>query len=276
MKPPLSELSKTLHMNEWIWKPVYLLSWILTPRTKQRLGQATLFLKELAQVLSVKEKTFPLIHEGMAGIYNALLSEKMSDDKIKAKLDKYTRPENVKGLRSPKVNPFIWKQLSATMKAQYARSQKGAPIDSVIAITKAADLVLAKYNRDRDLIILLTDAINHEVNHLRRVAMKKGLHKDYAALCNSSTAEGSSEFLFGDVSKLAKHIFEAKKLTKKVRAPHSKTSRGDKYGGRLSYGSSKENRRFHPYPKGKSYNFLGKSHFSKQRKKKDGETSQRQ
>ena len=49
----------------------------------------------------------------------------------------------------------------------------------------------------RDLITLLTNAIamalqfNHEVNHSRRVAMKKELHKDYAALCNSSTVEGS-------------------------------------------------------------------------------------
>lgn len=170
------------------------------------------------------------------------------------------------------------------MKAQDARSQKGqnALIGSVIAMTKATDLVLAKYSQDRDLITLLTDAIamalqfNHEVNHSRRVAMKKELHKDYAALCNSSTVEGSSELLFGDLSKLAKDISEANKLTKKVRPSHSTNSRGDKYGGRSSYGSSQGNRRFHPYSKGKAYNFLGNSRFSKQRKKKDGETSQRQ
>ena len=210
----------------------------------------------------------------------------MPDEKIKAKLDKYryTRPENIKDLRTPKVNSLIWNQLSATRKAQDARSQKGqnAFIGSVLAMTKAADLVLAKYSQDRDLITLLTDAIamalqfNHEVNHSRRVAMKKELHKDYAALCNSSTVEGSSELLFGDLSKLAKDISEANKLTKKVRPPHSTNSRGDKYGGRSSYGSSQGNRRFHPYSKGKAYNFLGNSRFSKQRKKKDGETSQRQ
>ena len=47
------------------------------------------------------------------------------------------------------------------MKAQGARSQKGqkALISSIIALTKAADLVLVKYNLDRDLITLLTDAI---------------------------------------------------------------------------------------------------------------------
>ena len=90
-------------------------------------------------------------------------------------------------------------------------------------MTKAADLVLAKYSQDRDLITLLTDAIamalqfNHEVNHSRRMAMKKELHKDYAALCNSSTVEGSSELLFGDLSKLAKDISKANKLRRFAR-----------------------------------------------------------
>ena len=129
----------------------------------------------------------------------------MPDEKIKAKLDKYryTRPENIKDLRTPKVNSIIWNQLSATRKAQDARSQKGqnAFIGSVLAMTKAADLVLAKYSQDRDLITLLTEAIamalqfNHEVNHSRRVAVNKELHKDYVALCNSSTVGGSSELL---------------------------------------------------------------------------------
>ena len=221
---------------------------------------------------SVREQTSPPIHEGPAGIFNGLLSEKMPDDKIKAKLDKYTRPENINGLRTPKVNPLI----CATMKAQDARSQKGknALVGSVIAMTKATDLVLAKYSQDRDLITLFTDAIamalqfNHEVNHSRRVAMKKELHKDYVALCNSSTVEGSSELLFGDLSKLAKDISETNKLTKKVRPPHSTNSRRDKYGGRSSYGSSQGNRSFHPYSKGKAYNVLGNSRFSKQRKKR--------
>ena len=47
------------------------------------------------------------------------------------------------------------------MKAQDARSQKGQNtlIGSVVAMTKAIDLVFQKYNRDKDLITLLTDAI---------------------------------------------------------------------------------------------------------------------
>ena len=181
------------------------------------------------------------------------------------------------------MNPSIWSQLSTSMKTQDVRSQKGQNtlIGAISAMTKAANLALGKYSNDKELITLLTDAVamalqyNHKVNHSRRLAMKREMHKDYAALCNPSTVDGTSEYLFGDLSKLAKDITEANKLRKKVRPQHSGTSRGDKYAGRSTYGSSQ--RRFQPYSRGKSSDFLGKSRFSKPpRKKKDGETSQRQ
>ena len=54
-------------------------------------------LKELAQDLTVSEKTSSPLHEGLATIFNNLLSEKIGNEKLKAKLDKYPRPENVKG-----------------------------------------------------------------------------------------------------------------------------------------------------------------------------------
>ena len=160
MKPPLSKQLKTVDHERVDMEAS--LSAIVDSKTtdKAALRTGDAFLQELAQDLLVKEQTSPPIHEGLAGIFNGLLSEKVPDDKIKATLDKYTRPENIKGLRTPKVNPLIWNQLSATMKAQDARSQKGqnALIGSVVAMTKAADLVLAKYSQGRDLFTLLTDA----------------------------------------------------------------------------------------------------------------------
>ena len=196
-------------------------------------------LKELAQDLTVSEKTSPPLREGLAAIFNNLLSKKMGDEKLKAKLDKYPRPENVKGLRTPKVNPSIWSQLSTAMKAQDVRSQKGQNtlIGTITAMTKAANLALGKYSQDKELITVLTDAVamalqyNHEVNHSRRMAMKKEMHKDYAALYSLSTVDGASEYLFGDLSKLTKDITEANKLTKRVRLQHSGNSRGDRYTG---------------------------------------------
>lgn len=55
--------------------------------------------------------------------------------------------------------------------------------------------------------------------------MKKDLNKDYVALCNSTTVDPSSEFLFGDLSKLAKDITDANKLTKKMRPSRPRTNK---------------------------------------------------
>ena len=69
-------------------------------------------LKELAQDLTVSEKTSPPLREGLAAIFNNFFVGKDGGrEAYKAKLDKYPRPENVKGLRTPKVNPSIWSQL---------------------------------------------------------------------------------------------------------------------------------------------------------------------
>ena len=46
--------------------------------------------------------------------------------------------------------------------------------------------------------------------------MKKDLHRDYSALCNNTTVPPTSEYLFGDLSKLTKDISNANKLARKV------------------------------------------------------------
>ena len=74
------------------------------------------------------------------------------------------------------------------------------------------------------MLALITDAIaqaiqcHHEASHARRLTMKKELHKDYGSVC--STVMGTSEFFFGDLSKLTKNINDANKLTKKIWPPN--------------------------------------------------------
>ena len=55
---------------------------------------------------------------------NSPLKDEMSADALKTKLDQHFRPENVEGLRTPKVNPAIWNQISAPMRMQDAGFQK--------------------------------------------------------------------------------------------------------------------------------------------------------
>ena len=94
---------------------------------------------------------------------------------------------------------------------------------STIAMAKVANRVMKKYAEDSELLALVTDAIalaiqcHHEAGHARRLAMKEELHKDYGSVCGMIV--GTSEFLFGDLSKLTKDITDANKLTKKMRPP---------------------------------------------------------
>lgn len=187
-------------------------------------------------------------------------------------------------MHTPKVNPLIWSQLSSTMKAKDAKSQKRqiTMIGSVSAMVEAADLTVWNYSHDRDLITLLTDAIGMALHNVTMrwttpgTWLKKELNNDFAALSNPNAVEGTSELLFGHLSKLAKDITKAKKLMRKVCPTHHTSARGDRYGGRSSYGANQGNRRFQQYQRGKSSAFLGKSQFSKQKKKKEGEASQLQ
>lgn len=86
----------------------------------------------------------------------------------------------------------------------------------------------------------------HDMNSTRRESMKKDLHRDYAALCNATTVPSSSEFLFGNLSKLTKDISDANKLTKKVRPASLSSSRGQKSTFTNHY-SANRNRHFAPY-----------------------------
>ena len=85
---------------------------------------------------------------------------------------------------------------------------------------RVADLAL-ETNLDKTTITTTTDAVamalqcHHDLNALRRFHMKKELHDDFAAVCNTSTP--ASDELFDDLTKLTKDIQEANKVAKKVK-----------------------------------------------------------
>ena len=238
-------------------------------------------LDDIARDLDASEKTGPGVSEGLAGIVNSLLKEKLPEEKIQTKVDNYPRPQNVTGLRAPRVNPLIWAQLSPQSRTNDSKFQKSqhAIVASVVAMTKATDIILESSIKDnKELIQLMTDSIalaiqgQHDLNTTRRRAMKVDLNKDYAALC-TTPVDQTSEYLFGDLSKLAKDITDANKLTKKVRPSPSTQSNYNRHGkrhsgGRKSYG----NNRFAPY-RGRN-DFLSKGHYPRNRKKEGNSTKQ--
>ncbi|XP_020605118.1 uncharacterized protein LOC110043954 [Orbicella faveolata] len=179
-------------------------------------------LATIAQDLDVREKTGSAISDHLAGILTSLLKDKLAEEKIQSKIEKYPRPLNVKELQTPRVNHLIWNQLPAQFRTQDSKMQKSqnALVASLVAMTRATELVLKESQGNKELVTCMTDAIAlavqgcHDMNYTRRQAMKKELNKNYAALCNSSTVDASSEFLFGNLSKLAKRYYECQQTNK--------------------------------------------------------------
>lgn len=156
------------------------------------------------------------------------------------------------GLRTPCVNPLIWNQTSATSRRNDSRTQKlqNALVAGAVAMMKATDLVLESALKDnKDLVRVMTDTIvltlqgHHDLKTARRRAMKNVVNKDYPALCRSSPVDQTYKYLFRDLSKLAKDITDANRLTKKVRPLASQANHSQ---GRKIYGHHSNNR-YAPY-----------------------------
>ena len=74
-------------------------------------------LAELEKDLDESEKTSQRVAQSIVGIINKRFDKGLSDEKLKQRLDKYTRPENCQNLQVPTINPEVWKKyVPPTMK----------------------------------------------------------------------------------------------------------------------------------------------------------------
>ena len=64
-------------------------------------------LTDIAMDLDVREQTVGEVNEGLAGIVASLMKKKLSEETTQSKVQKYPRPANVEGLRTPRVNPLL-------------------------------------------------------------------------------------------------------------------------------------------------------------------------
>ena len=240
-------------------------------------------LQDIAQDLDLSERTGSSVDDELAKLVNSLLKDKIPEEKTQKKVDQHSRPANIEGLRTPRVNPLIWHQLPAQVRTQDSKYQKtqNSLVASLVAITKATDIVLKQNKTDnKELLTNLTDglalAMNclHDMNSTRLQSMKKDLHRDYAALCNTTTVPPTLEFLFGDLSKLTKDISDANKLTKRVRPPPAHNARGRKSTNHYYTTQSSRNRRFTPYSTARTDNFLSKNRSPMTKGKKESTNKQ--
>ena len=115
----------------------------------------------IAQEFAIKENTGEEINESLADIVSSLVKTRLSEDKLKQKLQKYPRPANIAGLTTPRINPLIWGQISSNTQQSDAKSQKAQHtlIGAASAIVKSVDHVLKTNSSNKELITMLTDAL---------------------------------------------------------------------------------------------------------------------
>ncbi len=70
-------------------------------------------LTNIAQEFAIKETTGEEVNKSLADIVSSLVKDRLPEDKLKQKLQKYPRPVNIEGLKTPWINPLIWGQISS-------------------------------------------------------------------------------------------------------------------------------------------------------------------
>ena len=176
--------------------------------------------KSLADEFSVLEKNSPAIDANLAEIVKSLLTEKLTKGKLAKVQNKYLRPENCTNLVAPKINKQIWQQLRQETRNNDSAFQKAqslllSGLYAVLQLCNSANGDQRNVLTHTAVLLLSANSENRELNLKRRDLIRPDLNKQYAPLCNPSTAV--STFLFGDdLNKEVKELTKSQKLSNKV------------------------------------------------------------
>jgi len=176
-------------------------------------------LMNLERVLEfrVLEKTSPAIDANLAEIIKSLLTEKLTKEKLAKVQNKYLRPENCTNLVAPKINKQIWQQLRQETRDNDSAFQKAQSLllSGLYAVLQLCNSANGDQRNVLTHMAVLLLSANRELNLKRRDLILPDLNKQYAPLCNPSTAV--STFLFGnDLNKEVEELAKSQKLSNKV------------------------------------------------------------
>jgi hypothetical protein len=158
------------------------------------------------------------IKDSLAKLCNGRFTQKLSDDKLKERLNSNKKPANCSDVRVPSVNKEVWGQIP-----MFARKNDVKLANTQQIITKAAfavsrltnDLlegkndIKANVRKGTDALALLGHACS-DLSIRRRVMLKPFVNKQYQGICDESCGPKITDKLFGD--NLATSIKEAKEM----------------------------------------------------------------
>ena len=174
-------------------------------------------LDEISKHLEGEEETSGALPTKLAEIIEKRWHNKLTQNKLTEKQEKYLKPENCKKLAAPRVNKTIWMKLSRDVKGRdikYSQPQQTlatagrAIAQSTVALLEArAKNVQPKIS---DLITINTDILallghaSADLAQLRRDNIRLSLSEDYVSLCSPQIP--ITEYLFGNEEDLQQRV----------------------------------------------------------------------
>ena len=103
-------------------------------------------LKEIEQEYDCTDKTGPDVNKNLANIINKRYTGKLTENKLKEKLELYARPGNCEKLKAPEVNHEIWGKLKTPQKTRDLRmtNVQKTVIKATVAVAEVTNELLQK------------------------------------------------------------------------------------------------------------------------------------
>ena len=176
---------------------------------KDSAGNEVDILCDIAQDYDLDNQCGSPVGDKLAAMLNKMARSKLSEEKLKEKLNKYSRPQNCENLVGAKVNPEIWSKIRPETRSRDLKMQKiqNTILKAITPLAELSDSLLNLKSKNDvfdtakavrqilDSVALLTHA-NCDTIQRRRELIRPDLNKPYQQICAEHVSFTS--FLFGD------------------------------------------------------------------------------
>ncbi|XP_044177125.1 uncharacterized protein LOC122959705 [Acropora millepora] len=176
---------------------------------KDSAGNEADILCDIAQDYDLDDQCGSPVGDKLAAMLNKMARSKLSEEKLKEKLNKYSRPQNCENLVGAKVNPEIWSKIRPETRSRDLKMQKiqNTILKAITPLAELSDSLLNLKSKNDvfdtakavrqilDSVALLTHA-NCDIIQRRRELIRPDLNMLYQQICAEHVS--FTGFLFGD------------------------------------------------------------------------------
>jgi hypothetical protein len=233
------------------------------------------------------------IHESLATPLKTILSQGMTEDGLKCRIEHLKAPENLEGLSELPVNSEVWKSVQASTRGVDINLQEVHKTlgKGIIPIAKIASRLVDVIDKPDSLPVLklaeevlegVTDGLallcqaDHQLNVERRRLIQPDLKFNYKDLAKKSNPVPVGQ-LFGDLAKQIRDLEETNRVVSTVTRPRRGQGRNIFRGrGRGAHNNSQN--RFlgqNQSPQGQGYSNRGRQQYNTASRPQRGQQNRR-